>query len=260
MKVSVIIPLYNKAQFIWETIESSQVQDIDAEIELCIYDDCSTDGSFEVAIKCCADLFTRGAVHIERGEVNKGTAYATNRAMEMATSDYIFYLGADDLCHPQRFSRQLGFMIATNSQVVDAYLMYEFEDGDKPTVLRKPTTIESKMECARSGKNPMNGGTMLWRRDVYDTLVKNDGYFFNENLRHAEDVEFAFRCVSMFACRSCPHILYIARRGSHNKTAWKANGLPMPKRRKEDLNKIELIRDKLFGEVKRKGKRGVFLN
>lgn len=251
MKASIIIPLYNKEKYIWECIESVQNQTYKGEIEICIHDDCSTDNSLEVAKKCVSEIFTRGEATFTKGAMNGGTAYASNRAEASATGDVIFLLGADDLCHPQRVERQIKMLTETNATIVDSYLVYE---GVKKNYLVKPHTPDAKRAMAASGKNPMNGGTMAWKKELRKLMEAKDGYFFNEKLRHAEDVEFAMRAVKYVNAYSCPHILYTARRNADNKTAWADRGDQVPKRRKEDLKAIEAVRVKLYGRgIKRKG-------
>lgn len=46
--ISVIIPSYNRANTVEETIESVVAQKVDADIEIVIGDDCSTDNAREV--------------------------------------------------------------------------------------------------------------------------------------------------------------------------------------------------------------------
>ena len=253
MKVSVLIPLYNKSGYIASTIASVQNQTWDGEIELVIYDDGSTDNSYEVALEATKG-YTRGNVILLPEEKNRGTAHAINMCDWAATGDVRFLLGADDLCHTERIERQMKMLEETKALIVDSYLVYE---GERKNYLVKPHLPDSKRAMASQGKNPMNGGTMAWRRKLRDMMEGKDGYFFNDKLRHAEDIEFAIRAVKYTPAYCCPHILYTARRGGDNKTAWSERGEKMPQRRKEDLAIIEQVRAKLYGSTNRK--KGMFL-
>lgn len=49
--ISVIIPSYNRANTVGETIESIIAQKVDADVEIVIGDDCSTDNARDVLLK-----------------------------------------------------------------------------------------------------------------------------------------------------------------------------------------------------------------
>ncbi len=87
---SVIIPLYNKENFIENTIKSVLNQSF-TDFELLIIDDGSTDKSVEI-VKNIIDnrikLFTKN---------NEGVAIARNYGIENSTSNFISFLDADDI-------------------------------------------------------------------------------------------------------------------------------------------------------------------
>lgn len=89
MTVSVIIPVYNQAQYLPDAVESvfSQTKQPD---QIIIVDDGSTDGSGEIA-DSYKDRCT--VVH----QVNKGLSSARNTGLMHATSDYILPLDSDDI-------------------------------------------------------------------------------------------------------------------------------------------------------------------
>lgn len=252
MTVSVLIPLYNKAPYIENTIASVINQTWKGDVELVIYDDCSTDDSLGKAIAYTDANYKRGKVVIVRGDVNRGTAYATNEADANATGDVRFLLGADDLCHPMRIEKQVEMLQATGALIVDSYLLHK-DAKENVTSICKPHLPDAKRKMAKDGKNPMNGGTMAWRRELRALIESNDGYFFNVNMRHAEDIEFAMRAVKYTNAFGCPEFLYTALRNKDNKTNFKTP----PPERVRDMAHIEKVRAKLYGGVKRKG--GIFL-
>ena len=91
--VSVVIPLYNKADTITRAIQSVLKQTI-SEWELIVVDNGSTDdgGRHVEAIK-------DSRIRLIRQE-NKGVSMARNRGVEEATCDYIAFLDADDEWKP----------------------------------------------------------------------------------------------------------------------------------------------------------------
>ena len=76
--VTVIMPLYNSARHVREAIESVQAQTLGS-WELCVTDDCSTDGSVDIVAKI-ADEDPR--VRLFRQESNQGAAAARNVSLE----------------------------------------------------------------------------------------------------------------------------------------------------------------------------------
>lgn len=104
--VSVIIPCYNSAEHIEETLESVRAQTM-PDLEMLVVDDCSSDGSAEVVQRVAA---RDSRVRLLRQPTNQGVARARNRALDQARGRYIAYLDSDDLWAPEKLERQIAFM------------------------------------------------------------------------------------------------------------------------------------------------------
>ena len=103
--VSVIMPSYNTAEFISESIKSVQAQTY-KNWELIIVDDCSTDRTDDIV----QTFLTDKRIRYIKLEKNSGAAVARNRALREARGKWIAFLDSDDLWEPQKLEKQIQFM------------------------------------------------------------------------------------------------------------------------------------------------------
>ncbi|MBV4414258.1 glycosyltransferase family 2 protein [Enterobacteriaceae bacterium YMB-R22] len=111
--LSIIIPAYNNAAFIVETLSSLQ-KGITDEVEIIIIDDGSTDETH----KCITHFFYEHPTpHVNYiYQHNKGVAIARNTGLENATGKYIAFIDSDDTISPEYFNILLPYL---RSQVYD---------------------------------------------------------------------------------------------------------------------------------------------
>lgn len=101
-RVSVVIPAYNHERFIEAAVDSVLGQG-HADLELLVIDDGSTDRTGEL-LRAYDD--PRLLYHFQENQ----DAYNTiNRGLGMARGDYVAILNSDDVYHPNRLERLLGF-------------------------------------------------------------------------------------------------------------------------------------------------------
>lgn len=101
-RVSVVIPVYNRARLLAEAVESVLATRF-ADLEVVVVDDGSTDGSFEAAARLAAqDGRVRTLTHA--GHVNRGEGASRNAGVRAARGRYVAFLDSDDLMLPHRFA------------------------------------------------------------------------------------------------------------------------------------------------------------
>lgn len=103
--VSVLIPAYNCASFIVQTLQSVLNQDY-TNFEILICDDGSIDRTLEV-IKALAKKDNR--IKVYENVSNKGKVLTINHLLQEASGDYITILDSDDFFSPDKLERQVGF-------------------------------------------------------------------------------------------------------------------------------------------------------
>ncbi len=98
--VSICIPVHNAERWINNTILSALAQTWDNK-EIIIVDDGSTDETLKIA----KNFESKNLKVISQS--NKGACAARNLSLSFAQGDYIQWLDADDILHPQKIESQL---------------------------------------------------------------------------------------------------------------------------------------------------------
>ncbi len=131
--VSVVIPCYNQASFLKETIESV-LKSTYSKIEIIIVNDGSTDHSLQVALKAAS---TNQQIDVIDQE-NSGVAAARNNGIQKAKGELILPLDGDDLIAEDYIEKSVEqFQKDPEVKVVYAQAVKFNEQGTKPWNLKK---------------------------------------------------------------------------------------------------------------------------
>jgi glycosyltransferase involved in cell wall biosynthesis len=103
-KVTVFMPVYNRAVFVAAAIESVLAQNFD-DFELLIIDDGSTDDSMAVVGR-----YDDPRIRVEHNGQNRGIPFTRNRGLDLARGEYIALLDSDDRMAPRRLERQVTYL------------------------------------------------------------------------------------------------------------------------------------------------------
>ncbi len=102
--VSIIMPSWNTARWIGESIESV-INQTYKDWELIVVDDCSTDNTDEVVAS-----YHDPRIRYLKNDKNSGAALTRNRALREAQGEWIAFLDSDDLWCSNKLERMIGFM------------------------------------------------------------------------------------------------------------------------------------------------------
>jgi glycosyltransferase involved in cell wall biosynthesis len=129
-QISIVIPCYNGARFLRETLDSVRRQTYPA-TEVIVIDDGSTDDSAAIA-----ESFG-SPVRVLR-QTNHGESVARNRGISVAAGDWIALLDADDLWEPRKLERQVDVVRNVSSGWVCVYTHHYFHRGAKTPAESRP--------------------------------------------------------------------------------------------------------------------------
>ena len=107
MKVSIIVPLYNKAPYVTKALDSVLAQTF-TDYECIIINDGSTDDS-EAVVQSWLSQNSQYTVHFTLyTQENAGVSAARNHGISLSTGEYICFLDADDWWTPTFLEEMMG--------------------------------------------------------------------------------------------------------------------------------------------------------
>lgn len=204
MKLSVIVPVFNKAPFIRECFESIFSQSF-TDYELIVVDDKSTDSSLEV-LRSLRDDRLR-IIPLDR---NLGPAGAAQRAMDVAQGEYILRVDADDINLPERFARQVAFMDAHPNVGASGGHLELF--GAETGLWKFPLTADDCRAELLFGNPVVQGASILRTALLRDKNIRFEDHW----PRIGEDWIFWARMAPHADFGNTDHALISYRRGEQN--------------------------------------------
>ena len=161
--VSIVVPVYNAARVLDETISSVKDQSYE-DTELLLVDDGSRDESRQVIEKHLCDR-----IRLLDNRFEKGAAGARNTGIDAATGRYIAFIDADDKWMREKLSRQIEFM--NKKDAAFSFTGYEFAD-EKCNGLGKIVRVPEKLTYKEALKNT----TIFTSTVIFDTqkIKKSD--------------------------------------------------------------------------------------
>ena len=129
LRISIVIPTYNRAATIGKTIDSFIAQDY-ADWEMLVVDDHSTDNTWEV-IEAYNKRDPR--IHYLHNERKKGAQGARNTGLLHAKHDWVVLFDSDDFAYPNFLSR-MASEIEDGTDIVTCYARKVWVDGSNTTI------------------------------------------------------------------------------------------------------------------------------
>lgn len=178
-RLTVIMPVYNAATYLQETVNSLVDQSAKDFIVLAC-NDASTDASGEILRNIRDPRF----VYLENDR-NRGYVYSLNRMLPMVQTEFVARMDADDKCHPDRFSKQLHYLLShPEIDLVGSSVLIDRQDSasrrtevwDYPAT---PQGVKARLLFNTAHAHP----SVMFRRSLIDRGI----YVYDPEFYPAED-------------------------------------------------------------------------
>lgn len=178
-KISLIIPVYNKAPFLRRCLDS--IEPVDG-LEVIIVEDCSTDGSREIL-----DEYA-GKFEVFKLRKNHGVSYARNYGMSKAKGLYLAFLDADDELEPG--ATHSFVKMAQNEMSHNIIQFGHFVVKD-----RRKLSRSFRRRFYGLAEMPPNKWMLVWNKLYRREFIEKIGVKFREDLTFGEDELFNLECL-----------------------------------------------------------------
>jgi|WetSurMetagenome_2_1015567.scaffolds.fasta_scaffold93515_2 glycosyltransferase involved in cell wall biosynthesis len=183
--ISVILPVHNADKFLFEALESLRYQTY-SHFEVIAIDDASTDKSYEI-LKKYAKIDLR--FHIYRQKTNLGVANTLNFGLTKAKGHFIARMDADDFSLPNRFQKQVNFLLKHPGVVVVGGQCLTIDKNSLVTGKKVFPTTHIGINDLMYTSNPIQHPSIMINRD----LLPANFTWYNPHLTPAEDLDLYFR-------------------------------------------------------------------
>lgn len=196
--ISIVIPCYNVADFIGQTLDSllCQPYSINKDFEIICIDDCSSDETRAQLLK-----YEKKGVILTFLPSNKGVSHARNVGLQKAQGEYVWFFDADDIANSNAMNAIFG--ILNGNRTIDAvrfYASYVAEESSTDNIIAlniKP--VDNNLYC------------FVFKH----SFLKSRHLSFCETMTYGEDVSFLSLCfINEMETIRIDEVLYFYRQRS----------------------------------------------
>ncbi|WP_189702643.1 glycosyltransferase family 2 protein [Subsaximicrobium wynnwilliamsii] len=188
--VSIIIPTYNRAHLIGETLDSVLAQTY-TNWECIVVDDGSTDGT-EVLMKTYCDKDSRFQYHHRPAGRLPGGNAARNYGFEFSKGEYVKWFDSDDIMHPNFISKQ--YLILSEKPSLD-FCACQWEYFDDVGQIKK-VYINLKPQNESIYSYFLEGHVFLTHAPLWRKSFLINCELFDEKLKRGQETDFHFRILT----------------------------------------------------------------
>lgn len=199
--VSVIIPTFNRCEWVREAIDSVLAQTFQT-VELIVVDDGSTDKTYDMLMTC------GDSIKVIR-QSNRGVSAARNQGIVQSTGQYIALLDSDDLWLPRKIEIQVDFFLTNPEALICQTDEIWIRNGVRVNPGKrhqKPSGMIFEPSLALCLVSP---SAVMMNRSLFDRVG-----LFNESFPACEDYDMWLRIGCRYPIHLIPDKLVI-KRGGH---------------------------------------------
>lgn len=186
--VSIIIPTYNRAHFIGETLDSVIAQTYQ-NWECIVVDDGSTDYTEEL-MEFYSQKDARIQYHHRPNNKPKGANACRNYGFDISKGEYINWFDSDDVMFADFLEKKLTLFL-NNKEIDLVFCGFEVNGLNKNWhKIYQLNTYEKLIDIAFTRNIKLNSHSFAYKRKLVINLK------FDENLTRAQDLDFVFKVIS----------------------------------------------------------------
>lgn len=188
--VSIIIPTYNRPDFLKKTLDSALSQTY-VNIEIIVVDDCS-----ELNLEAFSNQFP--SVKFLKNDSNRGACYSRNRGLKLANGDYVNFLDDDDELFPEKIELQIEKFKSSKDPKLGMITCHsvDYRSGEKKVIYNR---VRGNIYQGILAEYIVAGTeTMLFKASVFDEV---EG--FDEGLESSQEYDLFIRACEKY------HINYV---------------------------------------------------
>ncbi|MGI5970910.1 MAG: glycosyltransferase family 2 protein [Oscillospiraceae bacterium] len=191
-KISVIVPVYNSAKYLPRCIESIIDQSY-RNLEILLVNDGSIDDSLSV----CNDYAKKDCRIVVIDKENGGVASARNRALDVATGDYIGFVDSDDYIRGEMYENLLKAITAKGADIAECgYCILDASGNIISRSRFRDGVVSGSYQCSFDFVTETNAADFIWnklfRRSMFDNVRFPD-------LSYSED--YIVNIITSYMCR-----------------------------------------------------------
>ena len=188
MKISIIIPVYNKSKYLKNILQEISGQTFH-DFECLLIDDGSKDGSGEICDEFASIDKRFKVFHIPNG----GVSHARNLGLDNANGEYVTFIDADDEIYKDYIENLYDCATKSEADIVISGYEKFWDNNDKTVVIHHPQLngVYDFKECLKNfAKVQKDIGLFGCCVSKIFSLSFCEDVRFDENLRLAEDFDF----------------------------------------------------------------------